>query len=365
LNKLRSWTLGLVILVLALVGCSPPPPLPTVAVLPSSTITLTPSKTLTPTFTPTFTPSLTPSLTPTSTASSTLTLTPSLTFTPTDTETPIPTETPVPTDTPLPTETFTPTFTRTPLPTKTPLPTLTPTVAPLIRTFTVDPTTAIAGSTILVRWDVDADHVEIDLLNQGNGLIEGGPVSTQGNRTFLPQAGNGTVQIVRLTATKGGNTVVSTVSVSVQCPSPWFFSPPPPGGGCPSQQQLGAFTYQQFQIGQAFFIPNTNMIYFLANGGIAASYSNTWNVSIPVPTSIPPAGLFDPTGPIGYVWHVTTWPDGRAFVNVIGWATAAFVNYNGTLQVGPGGEIYLRSPTGALYQIKMNGNQGTWTQLVQ
>src|SRR5258708_2414203 len=56
LSKLR---LFVILRVVALVGCSPPPtpPPPTIAVVPSSTITLTPSKTFTVTPSHTYTPS--------------------------------------------------------------------------------------------------------------------------------------------------------------------------------------------------------------------------------------------------------------------------------------------------------------------
>ena len=350
---------------LALASCTPPPtpPLPTIGVIPSSTITLTPSKTHTVTPSPTYTPSNTP------TPTSTITLTPSITntptFTPSATETPTitPSITDTPTDTPTETDTPTATFTRTATPTTTPSRTPTATVFPTILSFTADPSNVTVGNTITVRWNADADHVELDLLTQGSALIDGAAVPNQGLKVYTPQPANGAVQIVRLTATKGGKSTVSTLSITVQCAQAWYFTPAPQVNGCPQAPQLGAFTYEGFQNGLAFFVPNNNTVYFMIRGGQVMSVINTWNVSIPMPALTPPSGLMEPSaGPIGYMWYVGTWFDGRRTQDVMGWADSAQSNYgNGALQIGPSGEIYLRAANGAIYLLTLNnGNNGTW-----
>ncbi len=107
----------------------------------SSTLTMTPTPTLTPTATLTATPiaTLTPTSTPTETPTSTLT--------PTST----PTETPTPTLTPTSTPTATPTSTQTPTstPTGTPTPTLTPTATPRVKSKTVPESTGNCTQEIL------------------------------------------------------------------------------------------------------------------------------------------------------------------------------------------------------------------------
>lgn len=103
----HRWIGCLWMILMLLVGaCSTPPQdilLPTLAILPSATVTSSPTITLTPTSTDTPTPTLTPTITPSPTA----TLTPSAT----STFTPSPTIT----DTPTITPTFTPTLTPTPI----------------------------------------------------------------------------------------------------------------------------------------------------------------------------------------------------------------------------------------------------------
>lgn len=367
MEKQRGW---LVFVVLPLIGfalsaCNPPPtpPLPTIGVIPSSTITLTPSKTYTITPSVTFTPSKT------ATPTSTITLTPSKTDTPTstptitDTPTDTPTETFTPTDTPTITDTPTATFTRTATATPTASRTPTATVMPTILLFSADPQNVTVGNTVTVRWNADADNVKLELLSQGNALVDSVTVPVQGTKVYTPQTVNGAVQILRLTAVKGGKSTVATLSIAVQCPQPWFFSPPPQVNGCPQAQQAGAFTFEGFQSGLAYFVPNNNTVYFMTSGGQVMAITNTWNVSIPMPALTPPSGLTEPpAGPIGYMWFISTWFDGRRVQDAMGWATDQPTNYGtGVLQIGPSGELYLRASSGAVYLLTLsNGNNGTW-----
>jgi hypothetical protein len=200
----------------------------------------------------------------------------------------------------------------------------------------------------------------LDELTATNALIESVQVPPTGDHTFVVTTANGTALTFRLTAFKGGNTALSTASVTVTCASPWAISPAP--AGCPQPAQPGAFTVQSFERGIAFFVPPTNQVFFLVSEGAAINvFPNTWNQSIIDPTRVPPSGLTDPTGPIGYVWHNLPWSDGRSLQAVVGWGTGPSQNYNGTLQVGPNNEIYITGPTGRAYRLNMTGNIGTWT----
>lgn len=360
---MRRFTIGLVILMLALGACTPnsTAQLPTIAVIPSSTITLTPSVTLTRTATNTSTATQTPSNTATDTP--TITLTPSITLTPTNTSTTTltPTDTPLPTNTP--TETFTPS--NTPLATATPLPTETPvpptaTVAPTIKSLTASPANVQAGGQVVIQWDADADKAILDELTPGNALIATFNVAASGSQTFVMTTDNGNTVNFRLTVTKGGKNALATTTVTISCASPWIVTPTPTG--CPQAAQVGAFTTQSFQQGIAFYIPNTNQVFFLASNGAAVNvFTNTWNSSIVIPTSVPPSGFTDPTGPIGYIWHNFPWSDGRNLQTVVGWGAGPSQNYNGTMQVGSSSNIiYIKGPTGATYRLTMSGNVGTW-----
>ncbi len=358
---MKNWyslAIWLLIAVTALAaGCGPrtPPTIPTVALLPTDTTTPSPTITLTPTITPTLTPSntVTPSPTRTLTPSATFTLTPTFTASPTFTMTPSPTAT----ETPVPTETPTRTPTRTKVPTRTPV----PTVMPVINQFSVEPATVISGGIVIVRWSADADTLTLDEMTTQNAVIQSMQVPASGDRTLAVTAASDNVIIFRLTAVKGGNSVVATSSVTVQCPSPWFFSPPPTG--CPTQPaQSGAFTFQAFERGIAFYVPNTNNVYFLANDGLRANaYPNQWNPGVPQPTVMAPTGMLDPIAEIGYVWHNQLWSDGRAVAIVIGWALTPPQYYSGTIQLGnPPSDVYLRRPDGAVYKLSLAG-AGTWS----
>jgi hypothetical protein len=332
----------------------PTPPVPTARVLPTDTITPSPTITLTPTSTYTFTPTLTETPTPT------YTFTPSPTFTPTFTDTP--TETPTPTFTPTLTETPTPTAspTMTPTHTKTPTRTYTPTVMPTITQFSVEPPSLISGGSVIVRWTADADTVMLEELNASNTVIQAVLVSASGERLFLVSSDYGNILVFRLTATRGGNSVTRTLSVTVLCAANWFFTPPP--AGCPTQPaQSGAFIFQAFDRGVAFYVPNNNNVYFLANDSRVNAYPNEWIPGVAIPTVMAPTGYIEPDAQIGYVWHNKLWSDGRAVSSVFGFAITAAQNYAGTFQYGnPTSNIYIRRPDGAVYLLSLAGT-GTWS----
>ncbi len=363
-SHIGSKWLWVVLLTLLLVACKPKAedPIPAVAVVPSSTITptrtITPSPTETPTSTVTDTPTSTPTYTLTPSATFTLTPTETATLTPTLTDTPTATFTLTPTETS--TNTLTPT--RTPTNTRTPTRTRTPTVVPTITLFTVEPPNAPSGGLVITRWEADADTVTLEQLTSSNVVINTTAVPAKGERSFTVSAENAGNQVTfRLTAVKGGNSMVRTVTISVQCASPWFLTPAPQG--CPTQAaQSGGFTFQAFERGLAFYVPNNNNVYFLANDAYRANaYPSEWNAGVVFPTVIAPAGsYYQPTAQIGYVWQNKAWSDGRSVASVVGWAITQPQNYNGTFQVGnPASDVYIRRPDGAVYKLALAGS-GIW-----
>ncbi len=107
-------------------------PTATLTPTPTSTATPTPTDSPTPTFTPTSTPTHTPTPTISPTPTFTVTPTPTNSPTPTFTVTPTPTNSPTPSFTPTSTPTSTPTPTNTPIPTNSPTPTSTNTPTPSV-----------------------------------------------------------------------------------------------------------------------------------------------------------------------------------------------------------------------------------------
>ncbi|HLY25389.1 MAG TPA: hypothetical protein VKQ72_03555 [Aggregatilineales bacterium] len=328
-------------------ACAPtPPPLPTLAVLPSVTPTSTPTQTFTPTSTSTGVPTATSTETPS--ATETVTITPTL----------------PPTLTQTPTMTATPTNTSTATPTEAPTSTLTPTVAPQIMSLTASPSPVQSGGQVVVAWSADATKLTLDEIDPNGSVLQSVGVGPSGTLSYTLNATNGNQINFRLTAEKANKTISQIVSVIVACSAPWLVSPAP-GPGCPQPAQTGAFTYQAFEYGAAFYVPNTNQIFFLdGQSQIANVFTNTWNASIVQPTQTPPSGFFFPTGPIGYMWAHGYWSDGRPLQAVFGWGISDFQNYSGSMQIGPGGEVYLTSPIGGIYRVTIaSGSVGIWAKV--
>jgi len=232
---------------------------------------------------------------------------------------------------------------------------------PTITQFSVEPPSLISGGVVIVRWTADGDTIQLEELTANNLVIQSVLVSASGERTFLVSSDSGNILIFRLTVTRGGNTVTSTASVTVQCAATWFFTPPP--SGCPTQPaQSGAFIFQAFDRGVAFYVPSTNNVYLLANDGQRANaYPNEWIPGVVIPTVQAPTGFIDPEAQIGYVWHNKLWSDGRAVSSVFGFAIIPAQNYAGTFQYGtPTSDIYIRRPDGSVYKLSLAGT-GTWS----
>jgi hypothetical protein len=120
--------------------------------------------------------------------------------------------------------------------------------------------------------------------------------------------------------------------------------------------------FQAYERGLVFYVSSNNTVYVLANEGARVNaYPNEWAPGVLLPVATPPAGFFNPTAQIGYVWYNKQWSDGRSVGSVIGWAITDVQNYNGTLQAGnPASDIYINRPDGAVYKLALAG-AGTWS----
>jgi hypothetical protein len=356
--KARIHLLWISVLLLLVVSCAPPPVVPTVMQIPTDTPTSTPTRTPilsdtpTPTRTNTPTKTNTPTATYTPTPTFTPTLTPSLTFTPSDTPTITPTETPTLTETPTETPTMTPTDTLTPSAT------YTATVIPVINFFAVTPNSAVSGSTVVAQWSADAEKVTLDMLTESGVILQTFTVATNGQLNFTVNIQNGSPVVFRLTAVKAGITTTKAASVTVSCPSPWFFNPAPNATGCPQAAITGSFTYQPFERGLMFYVPNTNAVYAMAyENSRATAYANP---GVTFPTVVPPPGQLNPETQLGFVWSTQIWVDGRQVSVVFGRPTTSQITYTGILQAGAAPtELYLQAPDGRIFKIVTT--TGTWT----
>lgn len=364
--------------------------IPTVVILPTTTDTPTPTNTYTPsnTFTPTltFTPSLTPSNTPTPTHTPTLTFTPSLTptntatFTLTPSITPTPTNTLRPTLTPSntpvpPTPTFTPTDT--PFPSFTPVPpTLTPSPIPtatvpqpVIFSFVTGGTNVVSGTPITVTWSANADVARLEIVGQTGAVVQSFPVSISGTQTIAAPANAGRVFSIRLVASRSGIDAIQSATVSVSCPSVWFFGDQfaPQGAGCPTQATSGTAAFQGFERGFMLYIgaPGFNRVYGLQNEGSRyIVVPNGWD-GVTINASPPPDGLFIPQGVFNWVYYNTLAPIGT-WNSALGWANGNIDQGPRTIQfegsVGATSPFYIDSPVGAVFRFS-GGDSGTWSRV--
>ena len=369
-----SRLLAVSVVLAALSACRERPPLPTIAVLPSPTITPTFTDTPTPTNTPTFTPTLTPTdtltPTPTITPTPTFTLTFTPTFTPTNTATatntptftrtftPTPTFTPTFTPTPTETATNTPTFTLTPTNTRTPTP-----APPAIIAFSTSALSVPQGSAIVVTWEADAETIFLESLDGRGQTVSRQQVLPQGQQTFSAEERLGTSVVFRLIAERAGQRAQRAIAVEITCRIQWFFRPPPPNNVCPDQQaQFSAMVFQQFERGAAFFFPPLNRVFILTSDFRVGAYNNTWVEGVPLPPPIapPPPGRFVPTAQIGLVWVNQVWFDTRPLQNVLGYALAPAQAYGGTYQAGSNpNELFVSASDGNVYFLRLQGT-GQW-----
>jgi hypothetical protein len=332
--------------------------LPTLAILPSATVTDTPTITPTPSETPTETPSNTPTmtLTPTITLSptQTLTFTPSITPTATQTLTFTPTDTP--TQTYTPTQTFTPTSTETPS-------------VPVIAFFQSSATQSSPGSQITLRWSVAADTINLLQLQPGTSTaIQTFVVVPIGSQVVtLPTSGS--MAQYRLVASRGGQQTTTDLSITFSCAQTWFFNAVAPGGDCPTGSAINvAGSYQPFERGVMFMYTNQSAVERVCGlqneDNRYICYDSSWDGSTEVspPEGPPPSGLSEPDDYFNWAFD-STLASGGKWVEKIGWATSGSPDNNSvTVQYDTQNRLYIRIPSGT-YFLNGSTSSGTWTKI--
>lgn len=376
---LRRWLTALVLFTL-FTACQPREEnvvIPTLMVLPTLTITNTPSNTPLPTWTFTYTPSetpsntptftLTPSNTPLPTRTFSSTFTPTFTFTPTSTSTFTTTFTPSNTYTPslTPSNTFTPTFT----PSDTPVPTATS--AAQIITFGANSTTVTPGSSLRLAWNTVAEVVRIEQLDQNGAITQTYPPQPATGSLIVSIPGNlGRLIQYRIVALRAGVEVSETIPITIICAVGWFFGDQyaPPGTNCPSAVGVvGTGAFQRFENGLMIYINanGLNRIYGLQNSEARyTALANGWDGST-IRSDPAPTGRFIPERMFNWAYYNTLAPIG-SWNSAIGWATAAIDNNNRIIQwegsVGGTGPFYIDAPNAEVYRFS-GGDAGTWTRI--
>lgn len=358
MSKLSRVVLFFVIIfVLAACGNQEEEPLPTLAIVPSATVTDTPTITPTPSPTLTFTPTITPS--PTDTPTITLSPTSTLTFTPTVSKTPTLTMTF--------TQTHTPTATDTPTQSATPTATETPSI-PIINFFQSNVAQAIPGTQVTLRWSASADVVQLLLLQTGtNTAIQTFSVAAVGSQIVtLPTSGSQAQY--RIVAQRGGQQTTSDLFIQFTCSQNWFFNVAAPGGGCPdgSAQNVDG-SFQPFERGVMFMYENRNndeKVCGLQNDqNRYLCYNNGWDGSteVDIPGG-PPSGFDEPDDMFNWMFD-NTLASGGSWVDKIGWATSGSPNNNDVrVQYDDQGRLYIRLPSGT-YFLNGTNSSGVWTKI--
>jgi hypothetical protein len=353
------WLTGAVLALLAalLVSCGGTPaavsgPQPT-SVAPSPgvvAVTTEPTTGLLPTELPTTLPSAPP--TPTLPAASQPTDTaPPPTSPPTDTPPPA---TKRPTDTPLPTS----------LPTDTPLPPTAAPAAPLVISFTANPTiTQNVGDVVHLAWETSGQRAELC------PLIGSGPTGCQdvplaGEQDFvIDETALGYIGLV-LYARDDGKGVSKSVSLRPQCQNlrRWFFDNPPLR--CPEDDAVESYAAgQYFERGLMMWVEDTDTFYVFYEGEDEhGRQSFDWVPAQNVKPGAsaedrigedPPPGLYEPVSGFGLVWRGEVEGIDPRVRERIGWATEPEFGFTTAKQCQvpavPGAwSCYLRGPRGEI-----------------
>lgn len=326
-----------IILLLLVSACQPDDLLPTLQAFPTGTATdtatITPSATQTASVTHTPTQTNTPSPTASHTATHTATNT--------ATRTRMPSATPTNTITSTATNTPTPTATFTALPTRTP-------DAPIIENFQANKTSASNSEPIILRWAVEADSVQLSVIDSNGTLIQTLDVNLVGTfSTNTPATGD--FVTYRLTAVRGAEELLNSVTITMQatCTPSWFFSNPPTTIGCPTtSSNFVPVTFQAFQNGfmfQATVNGTSSICAVQLDSNLYSCYApNTYTGTPPV---TPPSGTQVPD-PIFEEVFYTGLATGGLWYDVIGFATDGASSLNVQTQVSDNNVRFYLLPNG-------------------
>lgn len=294
---------------------------------------------------------------PTSLPTITPTFTPSPTWTPARDITPTQRPTLKPTAGPSPTPLFG--ATRTPIPVNfiTPTRILNPN-APRIEFFTSDVLATAPGGTVTLYWSVrNVVNAVIYRLNRQGERTQAYNVPADGNLAISTRSTDrGQLDFI-LTAGEGANTVEQLLTIPLQCPIAWFFSPSPED--CPdAEPENTPLVEQPFERGRMVFAVNRNLIYVLFNDGRSPAwltFENRYDPAVhPERDENAPPEFIQPLRELGLVWRGNDTVRSR-----LGLGTAEATRFDGFIQVltlvSGAEELYISSADGTVLQLLLDG----------
>ena len=246
----------------------------------------------------------------------------------------------------------------------------TPTPAPLVLSFTANPTvTQNLGDAVHLAWEASGERAELC------PLIGTGPTSCQdvpltGEQDFVVDQQALTYVGFALRAYAQGASAMKTVELHPQCQNlrPWFFADPPLR--CPAQEALTSYAASQhFERGLMVWVEETDEFYVFYDEPDGQGFHvvhRTVGLELKPGASEdnsigeePPPGLYEPVSGFGLVWRgEVEWPYGDNVRERLGWATVAESGYDSAYQcstpayprlwncflLGPGGEVFHLRP---------------------
>jgi hypothetical protein len=237
--------------------------------------------------------------------------------------TPQPAATPETPSTSTPTETPVPSIMPTTTPTLAPSPTERPDSGPVILYFRANVEEADPGDTIVLEWEsVGATKAIIYQIPPSYQMPQSGwDVDTSG--TLSHQIGlheRNWIMFQLYVFDAAERSASASLTVSLRCPDPWFFSPAP--DVCPTSPIVSAAAEQHFERGTMVWIEELDRIYVLFADDVHSpkwlGFEDKWDESMPDrdPTLVPPDGLYQPIRGFGLVWRQNSTVRER-----LGWAT--------------------------------------------
>jgi hypothetical protein len=231
--------------------------------------------------------------------------------------------------------------------------------APRIEFFTSDSAAVAPGGTVTLYWSTrGAREAVIYQLVRGvrNRLWNVGPDGNLSVQTS--RSDRGTADFV-LSVGKGSEYIEQQLSVPLQCPDVWFFSPPPEA--CPSAPaQDTPLIEEPFERGRMLYVSSSNQIYALFNDGLSPAWlvlENRFDSAVHPesdPNFSPPPGYYQPLRRLGFVWR------GNDTVrNRLGMATQPEASYNGFTQSSSASgaqTLYVSSANGTVLQLLPQGD---------
>jgi hypothetical protein len=232
---------------------------------------------------------------------------------------------------------------------------------PRIDFFTSDPLSVAPGAAVTLFWSTrNVDNAVIYRLDRDGVRSQVYNISSDGNLTInTSRSERGTLRFV-LAIGEGADYIEEQISIALECPDVWFFSPAPQdcatGPAIPTR-----IVDMEMERGRMLYIEETNTVYTLFNDGLVGqatwlSFENRFDPERhPSRDENAPIEWIQPINELGFVWRGDS--DVR---NRLGLGLREGVEYEGLIQSAPTSRnqeiLYVSASTGVILQI-IPGNE--------